>query len=66
MDRNILIGALFVIVLVVVAVYISSDQGGISPREQGTTTYYVINYKNETNVSGVGVAQKLSDGSSYI
>jgi hypothetical protein len=62
MDRNLLIGAIFVIILIVVAVFISQSEDG-AQKTQAATTYYVINYKNETNVSGIGVAQLLSNGS---
>jgi hypothetical protein len=47
----------------VAAIYVQTQGNGLSPRDEGSTTYYVINYKNNTNVSGVGVASKQADGS---
>jgi len=62
MDRNLLIGGIFVVLLIVVAVYISQDQES-GKNVQKSTTYYVINYNNGTNISGIGLGELLSNGS---
>ena len=62
MDRNMMMVALLVLIIVVVGVYITQNNGGISSRDQGTATYYVIDYMNNST-GGTGVATLLSDGS---
>jgi hypothetical protein len=62
MDKNMLIVGVIVLLVIVVGVYVTSGDDGLRARDQGTTTYYVIDYMNNST-SGTGVATMQSDGS---
>ena len=69
MDKNILIVGIVVLLVVVVGIFITQGDNGLLARNQGTTTYYVVDYmNNSTGATGVATlnndgSYKLSDGS---